>query len=195
MCQLSFLEYQRIADIFYGLIWFIAGAIFTVVLDKWRYRKARPTARAALESRLYYIARVLVLSVGILLRKSDAEIKNTIFDFSEDHLVFIFEQTEKLIDIYGHLMPINVQESLRKLGDEAGYLADDVVHVKVNFDMVDELDEWKELRPRLTSLVNDFDELVIKLTKHGFLSNQFSDHWNSMKTLLSTPTNHKPPKG
>jgi hypothetical protein len=82
MCQTVSLEYQRITDLILGLIWFLVGVIFTIALDKWRYRKARPTARVALESRLYAIARVLVLSVGLLLRKSDAQIKKTIFDFA-----------------------------------------------------------------------------------------------------------------
>jgi hypothetical protein len=194
MCQLSFLDYQRINDLILGLIWFIAGAIFTIALDKWRYRKTRPTARAALEYRLYHVARVLVFSIILLLRKSDEEIKKTILDFNEDHMVFIFEQTEKLIDVYGHLMPIDVQDSLMKLGERAGYVADAVFHVKANYEIIDDLDEWKELRPELISLINDFDALVLKLTKQGLLSSAFSSHWDKMKTL-PTRTNHKPPKG
>lgn len=194
MCQLSFPNYQRITDLILGLIWFIAGAIFTIALDKWRYRKTRPTARAALESRLYHVARVLVLSVGLLLRKSDEEIKKAILDFNEDHIVFVFEQTEKLIDVYGHLMPIDVQDGLMKLGEKAGYVADAVHHVKMNYEIIEDLDEWKELRPQLTSLISDFDALVLKLTKQGLLSSHFSYHWNKMKAL-PTRTNRKPPQG
>jgi hypothetical protein len=192
MCQLPLLDYQRITDLILGLIWFIAGVIFTIVLDKVRYRKARPTAKAALEFRLYHVARVLVLSVGLLLKKSDAEIKKTIFDYDEHDLVFVFDQTEKLIDIYGHLMPIDVQDGLMKFGEKAGYFADAIAHVKMNFDMVEELDEWKELRSGLTGLISDFDALVIKLTEHGFLSSEFSNHWNTMKTPIRT--NHRPPR-
>jgi hypothetical protein len=194
MCQLPFLDYQRITDLVLGLIWFIAGAIFTIALDKWRYRKTRPTARVALESRLHHVARVLVLSVGLLLRKSDEEIKRTILDFNAGHIVFVFEQTEKLIDIYGHLMPIDVQDSLMKLGEKAGYVADAIHHVQINYEIIDDLDEWKELRPQLTSLMRDFDALVLKLTKQGLLSSQFCQHWNQMKSL-PTRTKRKSPAG
>jgi hypothetical protein len=181
-------------DLILGLFWFTVGVLFTVLWDKWGYRRAKPTARAALESRLYHFARVLVLSVGLLLRKSDEEIKKDILDFNEEHLVFVYEQTEKLIDIYGHLIPIDVQDSLMKFGDKAGELANSINHVKSNYDIIEDLDEWKELRPQLTSLISDFDALVLKLTKQGLLSSQFSDHWNKMKAL-PTRTNRKPPKG
>ena len=183
MCQLPFLDYQRITDLILGLFWFTVGVLFTILWDKWRYRKAKPTARVALESRLYHFARVLVLSVGLLLRKSDEEMKKDILDFNEDHLVFVYEQTEKLIDIYGHLIPIEVQDSLMKLGEKAGDLANSINHVKTNYDIIEQLDEWRELRPQLTSLMSDFDALVLKLTKLGFLSDGFSTHWNKMKAL------------
>lgn len=124
-----------------------------------------------------------MLSVGLLLRESDEEIKKDILDFNEDQLVFVFEQTEKLIDIYGHLIPVDVQDSLMKLGEKAGELANSINHLKSNYDIIEELDEWKELRPQLTSLMSDFDALVLKLTKLGFLSDQFSAHWNRMKAL------------
>lgn len=151
MCQLSFLDYQRITDLIFGLIWFIAGVIFTLALDWWRYRKTKPTARTALESGFYPMARVLVLSVALLLRKSDEEIKKTIREFNADHIVFLFRETEKLIGVYGHLMPIDVQDSLMKFGEKAGYAADDVHHIQINYEIIERLDEWKKLRPQLTS--------------------------------------------
>ncbi len=187
MCQLPLLDYQRITDLILGLFWFTVGVLFTVLWDRWRYRKAKPTAREALESRLHHFARILVLSVGLLLRKPDEEIKKDILNYNEDHLVVVYEQTEKLIDIYGHLIPIDVQDSLMKFGDKAGDLANSINHVKTNYDIIEELDEWKELRPQLTSLISDFDALVLKLTKRGFLSDRFLTHWNTMKAPPSPP--------
>jgi hypothetical protein len=193
MCQLPFLDYQRINDLILGLFWFIVGVLFTVLWDKWRYREAKPTAREAVESRVYHFARILLLSVGLLLRKSDEEIKKDIFEFDESHLVFVSEQTEKLIGIYGHMIPIKVQDTL-KFGQKAGYLADAIFHLKANYEIIEELDEWRELRPELTSLLSDFDALVVKLTEQGFLSDDFLGHWNKMKALPVRPSDGKSPQ-
>jgi hypothetical protein len=188
MSQLAFPDNQRIIDLIVSAFWFTLGVAFTLFLDEWRHRKAKPTARVALESRLYHFARILLFTVGFLLRKSDKELKKTLFDtHDEEHLLVVYEQTEKLIDIYGHLIPIDVQDSLMKFGEEAGELAESINHIKCNYDIIEDLDEWRELRSQATILISDFDALVLKLTKLGFLSDSFSSHWGLMKASSFRP--------
>jgi hypothetical protein len=157
------------------LTYYFIGRIQEKKQQRQKWAEVKPIAREAISYRIWWILRFIALDVTRLAATPAEILQNEKFFYervNENVFVTIFEQIERLIEIYGNRIPDDVQRDFMHFGYDAGYLADSISHIKVNFEIKDDLDEWKSLKQDVQRLVDDVSSLVAKLEKKGLLSKQ-----------------------
>lgn len=178
-------------DIIVGAVFLILGAVATYYIvenavEKRRLGRVRGIARFAIESRLWHIESVLILDLYPLLLKTPRRLKEFVKGSvaQQDRFVWIFEQIEKLIDIYGDFIPEDLQRELIEFGQHAGEFADLLAHLAVNYVVIDELEEWKQFPSNCKNLVHEFEALLERLAREGLVSEDLKQRLRFAKNQI-----------
>ena len=179
-------------DFLVGAFFLILGILATYyivenALEKRRLGRVRPIARLAIESRLWHIERTLISDLYPLLPKTPNELKEFVRNSApqQDRFVWIFEQVEKLVDIYGNTIPEDLQEELIRFGQDAGDFGDMLFHLAVNYDIIDDLEEWKEFPSHCKNLSLEFEALLDKIVKKNLVSQDLQQRLQLVKDLIN----------
>jgi len=182
-------------DILADLISFALGAVATYFIvdhlleKKKRERElaqAKPLAKSAISFRLWPILRVVIFSLFPLLRISQKKLKADFFKIAEEnHFVFIFEEIERLIDIYGNRIPDDIQEDLMNFGYHAGDFCESISFIKINFEIVDKLEEWKTFPDDAKKLGAEAEALVSKLVERDLVPKTFAGRFKAARDIAN----------
>lgn len=152
-----------------------------------KWAEVKPIAREAISHRLWWMLRFMAIEATDLAATPFNILENEKFFFervNENVFVTIYEQIERLIEIYGDRIPDEVQRDLMHFGYDAGDLAESISLVKLNFDIKDDLDEWKNLKQDVQRLVDDASSLVEKLEKQELLSKEQAARYRLAKEQI-----------
>jgi len=119
------------------------------------------------------------------MRKTDEEIKKDIEVRRLNSYVFIrtFQMIERTIDIYGDRLSDAVVARLFYFGEILAQFGDDLDHIELNFEIIDELDEWKNFRRNANNLIKIFEALANFLTEKELLPKDFLVRHNEEKSI------------
>lgn len=188
-------------DFLVGAFFLILGMLATYyivenALEKRRLGRVRPIAKLAIESRLWHIERALISDLYPLLPKTADELKEFVrhSDRQQDRFVWMFEQVEKLVDIYGNTIPEDIQEELTRFGQDVGDFVDTLFHLGLNYDIIDDLEEWKDFSSHCKSLSLEFEALLDKLVRKDPVSEDLQQRLQLAKDLIirRAARNHRP---
>ena len=153
---------------------------------KQELKEVKPMARKAISNRLWWMLRFIAFDVTRLATTPSEILENDKFFYekvNEEHFVAIFEQIEKLIEIYGNRIADDVQNDLMNLGYEAGNLAESIAFVKINFDIKQDFDEWKHFRDYVRQIADDAGLLVEKLEKEELLDKEMVERYKLARDM------------
>ena len=148
--------------------------------QKQELTKVKPIAKKAISYRLWWMLRFIALDVTRLSSTPTDVLENEGFFFDHVHeepLAAMFDQIERLLEIYGKRIPDDVQNDLMSLGYMAGDLSESISRIKVNFSVKEHLEDWKHLREDAQQLTCHATELVKRLEKEGLLEKELAERY------------------
>jgi hypothetical protein len=176
-----------------GFIGFGCGAVVTYFsmgrfldrrLQQQKLAEARPIAKEVIGYRLWPILRIVILQLTQMALTPTQRLRRSDVFFAyvqENHYAFIFDQIEKLIDIYGDRIPDDIQKDLIEFGQNAGILCESISRIKANWQIASSLDEWANLKPDAGRLASEADDLVKKLVQNGALSEELAERYQLLR--------------
>lgn len=169
--------------------YYVVGRLLERKLQQQKLAEARPIAEEAIGFRLWPMLRIVIMDTTKLTITPNSRLTRADVFFAyvqEDHYKFIFEQSERLIDIYSDRIPDDIQRDIIEFGYHAGDLCESIAHIKVNWESVPHLDEWRRLKSDAQNFVDKADALVNKLVERGLLSNEMAKRYREGRNQIAS---------
>lgn len=167
--------------------YYIVGRLLDRKIQQQKLAEAKPIAKEAIGFRLWPMLRIVMMETTKLTLTPTSRLSRADVFFAyvqEDHYKFIFEQTEKLVEIYGDRIPDDIQQDLIDFSYHAGELCESIAHIKVNWEILPHLEEWGRLKSDAQNLVSEVDDLVKKLVDRDLLSNEIGKRYQEGRNQI-----------